>query len=393
MNAKHLIPLAALAAVGVVTTAWTLRTGTPTVASDRRGETVLPALLAKGNDVTVVTVRDSTGTFTAERRGNGFVAADSGYPVKSETARDILASSAELAFEEIRTANPGRYGELGLADPDSKEAGKDGKDASGREITFRTAGGELAGIVIGKPDSTASGTAGGVFVRVKGEAQTFLARGSVRLPSARTDWYVPVDLDVKRKDVKKIELSGGGRDGLTAAAPDDKPGTLVLADVPENRTAEAFKVSRLTTVVESFTFQDVRKATKPADDARRMAVDAGSGLRLTLVSLGDGWVQITAEASEDGAKDKAKAIASKVDGYDFRLPSNLAEVLGWTMADVASEKKEPAASEKKEPQEGGRLRLPFPLPPGVPPGEGGADKDGRHPPEQGSEGKGTPQQP
>jgi hypothetical protein len=196
---------------------------------------------------------------------------------------------------------------------------------------------------VGKTDPTAGGPAGGVFVRVKGEPQTFLARGNVRLPAQHSDWFVPLDLDVKRNEIKKMELSGGGRDGITATANADKPGTLVLADVPEKRTVEDFKVSRLATLVESFTFQDVRKATKPADDTRRMIVDAGNGLHLTIVSLGnvsDGWVQITAEASEDGAKDKAKLIMSKVEGYDFRLPSNLAEVLGWTMTDLTDEQKD-----------------------------------------------------
>jgi hypothetical protein len=73
-------------------------------------------------------------------------------------------------------------------------------------------------------------------------------------------------------------------------------------------------------------------------------VDAGNGLRITITSLGnvtDGWVQIAAEATEDGAKDKAKLIASKVEGYDFRLPSNLSEVMGWTVTDLTNEQKEP----------------------------------------------------
>jgi hypothetical protein len=365
MNAKHLIPLAVLAAISVAATAFVLRTSTPTVASDRRGESVIPALLAKANDITGVSVRDDSGTFSIERRDNRFVAADSGYPIKTDTIRDVVASSAELAFEEARTADPNRYGDLGLADPGAKnpsakgpsaknagakdsgdlgakDPGVDASDA-GKEITFRTTGGELADFVVGKTDTTAGGSTGGVFIRVKGEPQTFLARGTVRLPALRSDWFVPFDLDVKRSEIKKVELAGGGRDGVAATASADKPGTLVLADVPEKRAAEDFKVSRLATLVESFTFQDVRKATKPADDVRRMIVDAGNGLRLTIVSLGntsEGWVQISAEATEDAARDKAKLIMSKVDGYDFRLPSNLAEVLGWTVTDLTTEQKE-----------------------------------------------------
>jgi hypothetical protein len=230
MNAKHLTPLAVLAAVSIAATAWALRTSTPTVASDRRGENVVPSLLAKANDITGLSVRDNNGTVTVERRDNRFVAAESGYPIKTDTVRDVIASSAELAFEEARTADPNRYGDLGLADPGDKNASE-----AGKEITFRTAGGELADFVVGKTDATAGGPAGGLFIRVNKQPQTFLARGNVRLPAMRSDWFVPFDLDVKRSEVKKVELAGGGRDGLTATAKADKPGTLELAEVPENQ--------------------------------------------------------------------------------------------------------------------------------------------------------------
>jgi hypothetical protein len=333
MNAKHLTTLAVLAAISVGVTAWVLQTTAPTVASDRRGETVVPSLLAKANDITGLSIRDGTGTLTIERRDNRFVTADSGYPIKTDAVRDIVATSAELLFQEARTSDPARYGDLGLADPGTKDAGK--------EVTFRTAGGELASLVVGNRDSTVGGATGGVFIRLKGQPQTFLARGDVRLPAARSDWFVGFDLDVKRNEIKKVELTGGGRDTVTASVNADKPGELVLADVPEKRSPDSFKVSRLATLTESFTFQDVRKATKPAADARRMVVDAGEGLRLTFTAMGDvteGWVQIAAEATSDTANDKAKLIASKVDGYDFRLPSNQAEVLSWTVTDLTDEK-------------------------------------------------------
>jgi hypothetical protein len=340
MNPKHLTSLAVLAGASVLATAWVLHTSTPTIASDRRGETVVPALLAKANDITGLVIRDSSGTLAIERRDNRFVAAESGYPIKTDTIRDVVGSSAALAFEESRTADPQRYGDLGLADPGAKDA-KDAKDV-GKEITFRTAGGELADLVVGNTDSTAGGPNGGVFIRVKDEAQTFLARGNVRLPAARSDWFVPFDLDVKRSEVTKVELTGGGRDDVTATVKADKPGTLELAGVPEKRNAEDFKVSRLASLVDGFTFQDVRKATQGAGDSRHMIVYAGNGLRLTITSIGnvsDGWVRIAVKATEDAANDKAKLIASTVDGYDFRLPSNLAEVLTWTMTDLTTEQK------------------------------------------------------
>jgi len=347
MNPKHLTTLAALAAIGIATTAWVLRTSAPTVTLDRRGENVVPSLLAKANDITGLSIRDGADMLVIERRDNRFVASDSGYPVKTDAVGDVVASSAGLTFQEARTSDRARYGDLGLADPGAKDAGK--------EIAFRTAGGELASFIVGNSDTTVGGPTGGVFIRLKGQPQTFLVRGNVRLPSGgRSGWFVPISFDVKRTEIKKVELTGGGRDGVTLLAstalpglastglPGGLPGQFVLADVPEKRTPDNLKASLLANVVDSFSFQDVRKATKPAADARRLVVEAGEGLQIVFTTLGElteGWVRITAEATNDAAKDKAKLITSKVEGYDFRLPSSDADRLGWTIADLSVEQK------------------------------------------------------
>ena len=134
-------------------------------------------------------------------------------------------------------------------------------------------------------------------------------------------------------------LASTGVPGLASAG---LPGQFALADVPEKRTPDNLKASLFASLVDSFSFDDVRKATKPADDARRMVAEAGEGLQIVFTALGDptqGWVHITAEATNDAAKDKAKLITSKVEGYDFRLRSDGPANLGWTMADLTDEKK------------------------------------------------------
>jgi hypothetical protein len=334
MNPKHLTTLAAVAAVSIAATAWVLHTSTPTVASDRRGENVVPSLLAKANDITSLSIRDGADTFVIERRDNRFVAADSGYPVKTDAVGDVIASSAGLTFQEARTSDPGRYGDLGLADPGAKDAGK--------EITFRTASGELASFLVGNSDTTVGGPSGGVFIRLKGQPQTFLVRGSVRLPGGRSSWLVPMSFDVKLFEIKKVELTGGGRDGVTLLPNTETRGQFVLADVPEGRTPDNLKATLLANFVANFRFQDVRKATTPVANARRMVVEAGEGFQIVFTTLGElteGWVHITAEATNDAAKDKANLITSKVEAYDFRLPSSEADHLGWTMTDLTVEQK------------------------------------------------------
>lgn len=242
MNRTQLIILAVLAALAIGATAAVLNTSAPTVASDRRGERVLPGLVEKANTITAITVRDDADPLTLARNGNRYVAANSGYPVKTDPVRDLVASSAELIYEEARTSDPARYADLGLADPGAPKG-------AGKEIIFGTAGGEIADFVVGARDTTVGGAAGGEFIRIKGQSQTFLVRGDVRLPATRADWFVPVDFDVKRDEIKKIALTGGDRGEVTATA--DKPGELKLAEVPEKRSADSFKVGRLMTLVNS----------------------------------------------------------------------------------------------------------------------------------------------
>lgn len=334
MKLRQLGILAVLAALSVGATAAVMRTGTPTVASDRRGERVFPGLLAKANEIAGLVVRQGADTLAIDRRDASFVVAGSGYPVKTDAVRELLAGAIELAFEEARTSDPARYGELGLADPGAADGGN--------EIILRSSGGDLADVVLGSRDPTVGGATGGVYLRLKGQPQTFLVRGALRIPSSRADWFAPVSLDITRNEIRKVELAGGGRDPVTAIAKSDKPGEFTLQHVPEKRAPETSKVGRLAGLIENFSFQDVRKQTKAADDARHMTTEIGDGLRLVMTSVGelaDGWVQISAEATSDAGRDKAKQIAAKVEGYDFRLSAGLAEVLGWTTAELTSEQK------------------------------------------------------
>jgi hypothetical protein len=335
MNSRQLAILAVLAAVSVAATAAVLRTGTQTIAADRRGERVLPGLVDKANEISGLTVREGADTLTMERKDTGFVAADSGFPVKTAAVRDLVASAIDLSFEEARTSDPSRYADLKLADPGPA-------DTAGTEIVFRSGTSEIADLVVGNRDNTVGGPAGGVFVRLKGQPQTWLARGNVRLPSAKSDWFTPIDLGIKRSDIKTIAVSGGGRDPVTVKAAADKPGEFTLESVPEKRVADTFKLGRLATLAESFAFKDVRKKSKAADDARHMTFDIGDGLRLVLTGVGDpaeGWVQVASQATNDTMRERAAAITGKVDGFEFLLPPNQAEILGWTATDLTNEEK------------------------------------------------------
>jgi hypothetical protein len=335
MNTRQLGILAVLAVLSVGATAAVLHTGAPTIASDRRGQRVLPGLAEQAKDISALVVREGSDTLSLERRDAAFVSADSGFPIKADAVRDLIGGAVELTFEEARTSDPARYGDLGLADPGAA-------DGAGKEITLRAASGEIADFILGNRDNTVGGPIGGEYLRLKASPQTWLVRGNVTLPGSRADWFAPVDLGIKRNEIKKIELAGGGRDAVTAAVTAEKPDQLILRNVPEKRVPDAFKVSRFATLIESFAFQDVRKKSQPADDPRRLSADVGDALHLVITSVGDlkdGWVQIAAEATSEAARARANAIHAKVEAYEFRLPPQQTELLGWTLADVTDEQK------------------------------------------------------
>src|SRR5438874_573708 len=136
MNTRQLGILAVIAALSVGATALALRAGTPTVASDRRGELVVPGLLDKANGLTTLVIRQGNDPMTIEKRGSGFAVAEVGFPVKTDLVRDLVTGLIELRYEEARTNDPARFSELGLADA--------GSPGGGKEVTLRAGDSDLA---------------------------------------------------------------------------------------------------------------------------------------------------------------------------------------------------------------------------------------------------------
>lgn len=338
MNARYVIVLGCAAVVAVAATAFTLRVGPQDIAADRRGETVFPGLLARANDVATISVRDSEKTFTVERRDGGFFDQASRYPVRPEAFRDVVAGATTLAFEEAKTSDPARYGDLGLGEP-----GEAKPEQTGREVTLKDAKGEtLANFIVGNRDTTVGGARGGVYIRFPDKPQTWLARGEVRVPVPHTAWFEINLINLNKDALARLELRGGGLDEVTLVAP-KKGEDLKLENAPEGRTADSGKAMRLSFMVDPVSFQDVRRPTgvvKP--DARKLIAYGHNGLKITVTNvddLADGWVRMSVEATTEEAKKQAAELAPKIDGFEFKLSKNDSDMLAWGMKDFTTEAK------------------------------------------------------
>jgi hypothetical protein len=328
MTPKSLIVLALITAVAVGSAVVVARTGDAGGAIADRGRVLAPDLVAKAGSIASIAVTTGKTTTTLARAGDGFVDA-TGYPASTDAVRSMLTSIATLTVAEGKTDKPDRYADLGLADP-----GADKGAATG--IDIRTADGKsLVGLFVGTKDLTVGGSRGGQYVRLAGEAESYLVRGQVEVPAERSGWFDNELTDIKPGDLKTASLLTRTAGRFDFVRQNE---TIALATPPEGRERDEPKFTKLAYMFKSFVFVDVRKAgAAPADTAPSFAIETADGLRVAMTEVtgsGDadkGWVRVTASSADAKSADAAKAIAAKVDGYEFKVRPNLFEIFDWTL--------------------------------------------------------------
>lgn len=330
MNPKSFVVLAGVTAVvcaGAVASSLSWSSGS---AVSKRGETFLPSLAKSAGEIGSIVIETPDETVTLMREGDRFVDS-SGYPIKPQAARNLLASVSVLKIEEKKTADVGRHEDLELAPPDAKTGG-------GKQISFLGKDGKaLTGLVAGERDSSVGGVSGGQYVRALGNDQTYLVRGSVKLPYSRAGWFNNklLEIDVKTVTGFSVNSGEGARVGLTKVA--DK---LKLVDLPAGKVEDEDKIRRLSRLFGGLTFADVRKAEGDAPaEAPVLTVGTADGLSVTLTNSAMDkedvrWIRIAAESTKDSGKEQAAALAAKFGGFEFKITSYDGEPFGWKIDDL-----------------------------------------------------------
>ena len=304
-------------------------------AVSERGATLLPAVAKQVGDIASISIKTEDQEITLKRDGDRFTEGASGFPIKQDVVRNLMASVALLTIEEKKTGDAARHAELDLA-------AKDAEKGAGEWVSFAAKdGNEIAAVIAGKTDYTVGGIRGGQYVRRAGEDQTYLVRGSVKLPYGRSGWFDNTKLlEVKPETVVSAEIAKG-QEQQVALTKDG--GLLKLVDLPEGKVLDDTKVGQITKLFENLTFIDVRKKSGPAkDDAPAISIATADGLSVKLVSLGitedkGHWVQITASGDTAEAKKALADVAKKLETYEFKVSGSKIGPIGWTAADLTKD--------------------------------------------------------
>jgi hypothetical protein len=293
------------------------------------GAPLFGSLLAHANDVQTATIASASGKFTLAHKGEGWVLVEKdGYPVLADKLRQLVAGLADLRLLEAKTDQADRHARLEVEDIAAK-------DAKSKQVTLAGADGKpLADLIVGKQNFTSDlNGLRGVYVRKPGEAQAWLAQGSVEVPTAATDWIDRTVVDIGEDKIQRLQFEPAGAPAVTVSKADKAAPDYALAPLPEGKSADPDAVKRLTQVFAAVSLDDVR-ADKDTDKAVKAGTAEASTfdgltLKAELLAMDGGtWLRLTASAAEgSAAAAEAKTINDRVAGWLFKLPQFKAALL------------------------------------------------------------------
>jgi hypothetical protein len=333
MQSRSLILLASATVVLVAIAIIVLASGDRGVSRAAPGQPAFPALAAKLGDVASVTVSRNGTTMTLIRDGDSWLVAEKGnYPANAPKISQIVRAMADLTLVEPKTQKPDLYPRLEVEDP--------GNGKSALVAVKDKSGGDLAQAIVGKRRYDRLGAGNdGVYLRKPGEAQTWLARGTLDASGDPASWLDRQIIDISEKKIAKVTLTqpDGTRLVISRAAPD---ASFAVEDAPADAKFKSESTTRgPATALETLDLDDVKPAGElpvPDKDVVTASFTTFDGLILDLRLIErdkTNWIAISA-AGSGSAEAEAKKVEDKVSHWVYAIPAYKANLLKTKLADL-----------------------------------------------------------
>jgi hypothetical protein len=319
MRQKTVFALVGAAVVAAVLTVGTILVQPRVETVQSGGEPVFPGLIDKVQEnLKSVVIRHAGGTISLDRDGNVFRYRErANYPADTQKVIDLVVDIARLTKLESKTAQPDRYARLDLQDPAEK-------GSNAKQVTFiDTNGKEMATLIVGKRKYTLGGKEGGTYIRLPGEAQTWLALGEVNPGAAPRDWIAKDIADVPDAAVKRV-----------------------TENLPKNASLESdFVAEEYSRILAGLQAEDVAPASQvpfPKDKTYAAVIETveGSTINVEMTEVNDqSWVRISAKpaanlGADSSASQAMAAINSRSEGHIFQVPAYKVAILKRTLSDL-----------------------------------------------------------
>jgi hypothetical protein len=325
--------LAALISTGAAMAAWHASTSVTGIAG--AGEALLPGLIDKVNTVAAIEVREGDRVMSLQRSGDGWQVLPSGYPVKPRKLQETLVGLVRLSKLEPRTSVPEKYRIIQVEDAN-------GSGSKSRRVVLRNEAGDVIGdVVLGKAAAGyTSGEQEAQYVRLGGEAQSWLVKGSVAAGAEYKDWVDTTVMQINTGEVKSVTITQADGESLKL----DKVGKteqghdkFAIDGLPDGiKPKDDLSVRYAATDLANVEFVDVRKAAATGAPASRAMVETDKGLKISYALFaedGKDWLQVTVDTDGDD-KAAADAIRNRVTGWQFAIADHKVKQFRKRLSDL-----------------------------------------------------------
>ena len=309
------------------------------------GRPVLARIKSDPSAVAKVVLTGPKATITLNRAESGWTVGEkAGFPADPQKTRRLLLGLAEITYVEPKTALPALYSRLDLDDP--------GKDKSQSILVEAddAQGAVLGKLIVGKRriDELGGGN-DGVYLRMQGEAQSWLAKGTLDLDGDVLQWLDRRFVDLPDARIKQVTIQqpDGAKIVMAREKPEDK---FALKDMPADRKLKSDTILvDPATALQAFDLTDVKRAQDlpfPKDGLVVATYETFDGLtvRVQLLKQGDAfWITLAAEGgSDEKVKAEAEGLNKRWSGWVYGAGSSKGAALATKLEDVLEPKAPPA---------------------------------------------------
>ncbi|MGI9464153.1 MAG: DUF4340 domain-containing protein, partial [Aestuariivirgaceae bacterium] len=177
------------------------------------------------------------------------------------------------------------------------------------------------------------------YVRLAGDQQSWLVRGSVAAGGELKDWVDTTVMQINTGNVKQVEFRKGDGEvlALTKAGKDDKGNDrFEIQGLPEGvKPKDELAVRYGATDLANVEFVDVRKAGRQVSSTGQVVLETDAGMKVTYQVIEDGgqtWLRV-AVIEKGSETDEADKIVQRTDGWEFAVADYKAKQFKKTLAD------------------------------------------------------------
>lgn len=321
MNSKNLQILAAIAlALIAIVTVMQFR-GDDSISN---GDLLFPDLKSNINSIESVTVTraGSDGITQISKSSDSWtIATRDGYPVSVGKLRQLLLQLADAKLVEQKTANPDRYGQLGVDDP-----GSDGSKGVKLSVSSPDMNYELIIGNVAQP--------GYRYVRIADDSQSWLIDKDPDIPDAAGDWLVQDIVDIKSADIRSVTIQHADGEEIRISKESAESTDFDVVDIPDGRELSYATVANgIAGVLNALTLDDVRKQAESEAETVTTTFEKFDGTSIVVVTErneDESWISVQATGSDNDSASTYERLAS----WQFKIPQYKANQLTRRWEDI-----------------------------------------------------------